>query len=137
MSSGIYTLLIELDADAAIEVGALGTRPFDAGWYAYTGSARGPGGFVRVERHRELAAGERSARHWHVDHLLGAPGASIEGVVTSPGVDAECGIARAVGGRPIEGFGVSDCDCDSHLAFAPERAVLVASVRSAHDGAET
>jgi endonuclease-3 len=131
-SGGVYTLLIGLDTAADVAVGALGTIQFDAGRYAYTGSALGPGGFARVDRHRELAAGKRDARHWHVDYLLGHPDARVEAVVTSPGVDAECAVARAIEGREVPGFGASDCGCDSHLAFALERTVLEASVRSAH-----
>ena len=132
MSSGIYTLLIRLDAPAEITVGALGERTFDRGWYAYTGSALGPGGFARVERHRELAVGDRNARHWHVDYLLGHPNATLEEAVTSPGTGAECSVARGVEGRAVPGVGASDCDCDSHLSFAPEQSTLEASVRKAH-----
>jgi hypothetical protein len=64
---GTYTLLVELPEGTYLEIGALGTRTLDAGWYAYTGSALGSGGFSRVERHLELAAGERST------HLRYAP----------------------------------------------------------------
>jgi endonuclease-3 len=116
----------------SIEVGALGSLSFDPGWYAYTGSALGSGGFARVERHRELAAGERDTRHWHVDYLLGNPAASIDYVARTPGLDAECTIASEVGGDPVPAFGVSDCDCRSHLAFSEQRADLLGSVRRAH-----
>jgi Uri superfamily endonuclease len=131
-SGGVYTLLIRLDAAAEIGVGALGTLRFDAGRYAYTGSAFGPGGFARVDRHRELAAGDREARHWHVDYLLGHPDATLAGVVTSPGVDAECAVAREIEGRRVPGFGASDCSCESHLAVGQEAGTLEASVRDAH-----
>ncbi|MFB6150818.1 MAG: DUF123 domain-containing protein [Haloarculaceae archaeon] len=129
---GTYTLVVELADPARIAVGALGEYAFDAGWYAYTGSAFGPGGFARVDRHRELAAGERDARHWHVDYLLGHPAASVDAVVRTPGADVECAVARAVAGERVPGFGASDCDCDSHLAYAEERATLVSSVERAH-----
>ena len=79
MTGGTYTLLVELPECSTVEVGALGSLDLDAGWYAYTGSALGPGGFTRVQRHREMAVGERAARHWHVDYLLGdtAAGRSV------------------------------------------------------------
>jgi len=118
---GTYTLLIELPAAASIEVGALGEIDFEAGWYAYTGSAFGPGGFSRVVRHREIASGERAIRHWHVDYLLGDTDAAIDDVWTSPGEGRECGIARELSGDPIEDFGASDCGCSAHLVAAPDR----------------
>jgi len=74
VTGGTYTLVLELDRADSIEVGALGEHRFPAGWYAYTGSAFGTGGFARVDRHYELAAGERSTRHWHIDYLLGGRG---------------------------------------------------------------
>lgn len=132
---GTYTLLVELAAGTDIEVGALGEFQFEAGWYAYTGSALGAGGFARVDRHRELAAGGRSTRHWHVDYLLGHRDASIDQVVRSDGVDAECQIAAAIDGEAIPDFGCSDCDCQSHLQYSRDRQPLTESVRRAHRSA--
>ncbi|WP_340098479.1 GIY-YIG nuclease family protein [Salinibaculum salinum] len=129
---GTYTLLVDVLETTTTEVGALGTLTFDPGWYAYTGSALGTGGFSRVQRHRELAAGERDTRHWHVDYLLGLPTASVDTVVTSAGVDIECSTATALDGAPVPDFGCSDCGCDSHLHYAPQRAGLLDSIRRAH-----
>jgi len=131
---GTYTLVISLDRAATIEVGALGEIAFEEGWYAYAGSARGPGGFGRIERHRELAAGERATRHWHVDYLLGNPVVSVVGVVRTAGVDGECAVARTVEGERILGFGCSDCGCDSHLVRRGSREALLSSVERAHRG---
>jgi len=132
MSGGTYTLVIELQERATIEVGALGEQPFEPGWYAYVGSAHGPGGFARVDRHRELAAGERDARHWHVDYLLGHPAARIETVERTADVDAECRLAAALDGTPIPSFGCSDCGCDSHLFYSSSRASLLSAVVAGH-----
>ncbi len=129
---GTYTLLIELTAAAEIEIGALGTRTLKGGWYAYTGSALGSGGFSRVERHLELAAGEPSTRHWHVDYLLGHEGATVDSVTCSAGLAAECGIARAIEGDSVADFGCSDCDCSTHLRYSPRRGPLLSSVAGAH-----
>jgi Uri superfamily endonuclease len=134
-TGGTYTLLVVLPDAADIEVGALGTREFPAGWYAYTGSALGSGGFARVERHRELAAGERDTRHWHVDYLLGHPDAALPEVITSPGADIECSVAQRLPAGPVEGFGASDCGCGSHLAHFETRERAVTAVRAAHDAA--
>lgn len=136
--SGTYTILVNLPEPATIAVGALGDHAFPTGYYAYTGSAFGPGGFARVDRHHELAAGERTTRHWHVDHLLGDTPASIESVVRTPGFDVECEVAAALAGEAVtgdpvvDGFGASDCDCRTHLHHATDRSALLAAVRRAH-----
>ncbi|UPV99759.1 GIY-YIG nuclease family protein [Halorussus gelatinilyticus] len=136
MPKGTYTLLVELADDAAVAFGAAGERDLAAGWYAYTGSAFGTGGFARVERHRELARGERDARHWHVDYLLGHPASRVAEVVTTAGADVECEVSRGIetddAAESVAGLGASDCDCDSHLKFAPERKRLEQVVRRAH-----
>jgi len=129
---GTYTLLIELAENATITVGALGEHRFDSGWYAYVGSALGSGGFARVDRHRELAAGERDARHWHVDYLLGHPETRLAEVVTTA-TDGECAVSQAIAGDAVPDFGCSDCDCDSHLWYDPDDERLRASVEAAHE----
>lgn len=132
VTGGTYTLLLELTEPVAVEVGALGERRLQAGWYAYTGSALGPGGFARVDRHYEVAAGRRDARHWHVDHLLGHPDVAIGGDVRSPALDGECAVAGALSAGPIEGFGASDCACRSHLSTADDAGTLRRAVAAAH-----
>lgn len=113
-----------------LEVGALGALEFDSGTYAYVGSAFGPGGFARVERHRELARGSQT-RHWHVDSLLCDPDASLERVVLFPGEDRERALASALPGEPVAGVGAADCDCEAHLLSAPDRGRLIAAAREA------
>jgi endonuclease-3 len=132
VTGGTYTLCIELSAPATIEIGALGECRLPAGAYAYTGSAFGAGGFGRVDRHYELAAGERSTRHWHVDYLLGHADASIRGDVRTPGEDIECAVASALPQSPVAGFGASDCGCPSHLAYDGDGDRLREAVASAH-----
>jgi len=134
-TGGTYTLLVELPARVDIEVGALGEYTFEAGWYAYVGSANGTGGFSRVERHKELATGVRDVRHWHVDYLLGHEQSAIESVVKTAGVDAECSIAEQIDGDAVSDFGCSDCDCHSHLFYDSDRRGLRSAVEAAHEGA--
>ena len=138
-TGGTYTLLLELERAASVEFGALGERDLEPGWYAYTGSALGPGGFARVERHRELAAGERDVRHWHVDSLLGHEHARLHDDVRTPGLEAECEVAGAIaaadGLDPVAGVGASDCECASHLAYATDASLLAAVVSTAHERA--
>ncbi len=44
VTRGSYLLVARLAYPAEIAVGRLGTSLFPAGWYAYAGSALGPGG---------------------------------------------------------------------------------------------
>lgn len=132
MANGTYTLLVELPEAATIEVGALGEHRFPAGWYAYTGSAFGTGGFSRVDRHYELAAGDRETRHWHVDYLLGHEATALRGDVRTVGSDVECGVAEKLPDGPVGGFGASDCDCPSHLAYTADGGELRRVVADAH-----
>jgi Uri superfamily endonuclease len=129
---GTYTLLVGLRSDVEVDIGALGEHRIPAGWYGYTGSALGRGGFARVERHRELAVGERDTRHWHIDYLLGHPGATLWEVVRSPGADIECAVAERLPEGPVAGFGASDCDCRSHLTRAADGPAAMAMVQRAH-----
>ena len=119
VTGGTYTLVVSLEA-TTLTFGAAGERSLRAGPYAYIGSALGGGGFTRVGRHRELVAGERDTRHWHIDYLLGAPESTLVGDRRLPGCDAECAVAAALRKRadPVPGLGASDCDCPTHL-FRP------------------
>jgi len=137
---GTYTILLNLPEAATVSVGALGEQTFPAGYYAYTGSAFGPGGLARVDRHMEIAAGDRDARHWHVDYLLGHPASRVAAAVKTAGADVECEVSRAIetddaAAESVAGLGASDCDCDSHLRFAPDREPLERDVRAAHAAA--
>ncbi|AQL43418.1 endonuclease III [Halorientalis sp. IM1011] len=137
MVGGTYTIVVNLPEPETLTVGSLGRHELPAGSYAYTGSAFGPGGFGRVDRHHEMAAGERETRHWHVDYLLGDTAARIETVARSPEAEIECAVAEAIaetGEVAVDGFGASDCDCPAHLHFSEDRDELVAAVRAAHDG---
>ncbi|NUB89502.1 GIY-YIG nuclease family protein [Haloterrigena sp. SYSU A558-1] len=113
--SGTYVLVVDVPRATTLEVGALGERDFADGTYAYVGSAFGPGGFARIDRHRELARGERDTRHWHIDYLLGHDETRLEAAVTFPDADRECELATSLPGEQVDGFGASDCDCAGHL----------------------
>ena len=133
MEKGIYTLVLRLSTDRTVEVGSLGPVSFVAGYYAYTGSARGPGGLSRVERHLRVMEGKNQTRRWHIDHLL--PHATLEEVVaTKTEEDLECPIARMIGERlpAVPNFGCTDCRCSSHLHFSRDREEILTAVRSAH-----
>ncbi len=127
---GTYTLIMKLDKQLRLKVGALGEVFFDEGYYAYTGSALGNAGFARVRRHKEVASGRNKTRQWHIDYLL--PHVEIVDIVTSP--RPECTVAAGIDKRlaRITGFGCSDCRCLSHLHYADNVDVMKKAVRSAH-----
>ncbi len=133
MDSGIYTLVLFLDRDKKLEVGSLGNLQLAEGYYAYTGSARGPGGLKRLERHKRVLKGRSSIRRWHIDYLL--PCASfIDAVVSRTSVDIECRIAGRIGSEleVIPNFGSSDCRCPGHLHFSKRLDRIQDVVRRAH-----
>lgn len=114
---GIYCLLISVKTDSTIKVGALGNIFFRKGTYCYVGSAQN-GLEARVARHMSA----KKKLFWHIDYLLAdGKNASVGRVFYKlAGKKAECETARKLakaGGRPISGFGCSDCSCKSHLLF--------------------
>jgi len=131
-AGGTYTLVVEVSEPVEIDIGALGAYRFEAGWYAYCGSALGPGGFSRVKRHQELAAGARDVQHWHIDYLLSHPETAIDTVVKTSGANGECSVARALDCEMVAEIGCSDCRCDSHLGYSARRGQLLATIQSAH-----
>lgn len=113
---GSYILIILLDRRRAISVGALGTVVFEAGAYAYVGSAL-RGLDARIDRHLR----DEKKLHWHIDYLLQhAEIVDVVRVYTDQRL--ECRIAAPLCDRlpRVDGFGCSDCSCPSHL-FGPER----------------
>lgn len=114
---GAYCLCITVDEDIDVEVGALGVIHFPPGIYVYMGSALN-GLEARILRHFNTSRGTHSVIRWHVDYLLREPEASLKSVyfrVTNERV--ECTLARegSLRGKPVRGFGCSDCRCTSHL----------------------
>lgn len=133
---GIYTLILFLPRSMRIEVGSLGEIEFDQGYYSYTGSARGPGGLKRVDRHMQVAYGNKHTRRWHIDYLL--PRCQVlDAVITKTSLDLECVIAKALEERlmPVPHFGCSDCNCISHLHYSFDRDRMKEAVASAHSSA--
>ncbi|MGC9317569.1 MAG: GIY-YIG nuclease family protein [Armatimonadota bacterium] len=118
--TGSYVLILTLQRPATIRVGALGEVVFEAGAYAYVGSAMG-GLQARIDRH--LRGQKRM--HWHIDYLL-ADAQVIDVVRVESHERLECRIASALAAqlRGVPGFGCSDCACDSHLFFGESPASL-------------
>lgn len=113
---GTYTLLLENIAPVEIQIGELGKIEFEKGGYAYVGSALN-GLESRIERHLS----DEKKLHWHIDYLLKR--AQIKEVLYAEGEQKkECDIAENLANSftSIEGFGSSDCDCESHLFYSKD-----------------
>ncbi len=116
---GTYFLLIEVKKDLEVKVGALGNVPFKQGMYVYVGSGL-KNLEARLDRHRKMSKGKSNVRRWHVDYLLSHPRVELLDVYYKKGEKREeCKTAKhfAKLGKPVKGFGSSDCNCGSHLFY--------------------
>ncbi|MCL7451442.1 MAG: DUF123 domain-containing protein [Anaerolineae bacterium] len=120
---GAYVLALSLDQPQAVSIGRLGTFQMPAGWYLYSGSARGPGGLLaRLRRHRRRLGADKKA-HWHIDFFRER--AAWSGAwVRQTSEKLECSWALTLGRLPgarivVPGFGASDCRCPGHLVYVP------------------
>jgi Uri superfamily endonuclease len=111
---GTYVLIVRVDQPLTLAVGRLGTVRLPGGYYAYVGSAHGPGG-LRARLNRHLRADK--PLHWHIDYLTTAAPVIAIWLRASP-ERLECGWAQALiarGTAPVPRFGSSDCACPAHL----------------------
>jgi Uri superfamily endonuclease len=115
-TANCYCLILNHQARESIDVGALGSLEWPAGWTYYVGrSAYGWGSRCR----RFLTSGPS---HWHVDYLVDSPHSIRKALIPFEiPVERECALASTVeshdGVEPLaEGFGASDCEagCDAH-----------------------
>lgn len=121
---GVYVLLIFVPFERSIDVGGLGVRRFQNGYYAYTGSALGRGALSLKGRIRRHLRKEKRKR-WHVDFLLADEDIMVVSVLIIPTEKSmECEVnkylcdvmnAKVV----VPNFGSSDCrqGCGSHLLY--------------------
>jgi Uri superfamily endonuclease len=124
-SPGTYVLILFCPRAGRIQVGKLGIFNIRPGWYAYVGSAFGPGG-LRARCRRHLRQSIRP--HWHIDYLKTV--ALLHTIwFNHDAVPWEHPWAEIIGGLtdasiPIPRFGSSDCTCASHLFRFPGRPCL-------------
>jgi Uri superfamily endonuclease len=133
---GIYTLILSLSQAEQIKIGSLGVIDFAGGFYSYTGSARGPGGLKRVDRHILVMDGIKKTQRWHIDYLL--PYTSlVEMFISKTTRDLECSIANALGKQlmAVPRFGCTDCRCPSHLHYSLELQKMRDATAAAHRAA--
>ena len=111
---GTYIIVLYLNKKKRIQIGKLGQFKFKKGYYAYVGSAFGPGGLKsRIKRHVE----PKKNYHWHIDYLNPAV---KEVWVSDHGEKLEHEWAATLGEIALDkilGFGCSDCRCESHLFY--------------------
>lgn len=117
MKKGTYILSIQVAQNKKIKIGAIGEIKFDSGIYKYIGSAFGPGGFKRIERHKDVSQGKNENIRWHIDYLNSDSDSKIIEVEKFPEQKIECQLAQKIAGEPIKKFGCSDCKCKSHLFY--------------------
>ena len=116
--TGIYVLLLHLPEEKTITIGKLGTFDFPSGWYAYIGSAMGPGGLVaRIKHHLQV----QEKPHWHIDYLRQE--ADLQEIWLSPDTvkreEEWVDLMIDVPGTAAfaDGFGASDSRQETHLFF--------------------
>ena len=122
LDCGSYIIILYLNGDKKIQIGRLGRLSFTRGFYAYAGSAFGPGGLIsRLNHHLRPT----SKPHWHIDYLRRKT--SLVEVWISQRKDRQEHLwATRLGdlsrtASPIAKFGCSDCKCATHLYHFPQQ----------------
>lgn len=114
-SPGTYAILLSNASHRDIQIGRWKQVSFDEGYYLYIGSAFGPGGLgARLGRHCR----KQKKKRWHIDYLT--PTMDVSRIWCDTGgqrLEHEwAGLLQASDKfQSIDGFGCSDCDCQSHL----------------------
>jgi sugar fermentation stimulation protein A len=109
---GSYLIILHLKNARRFLIGGLGEVGFKKGYYLYVGSSR-TNLAQRIARHRRLI----KRHHWHIDYLRSAA-EFYAALPVRASVNLECDIARAlnrIADWNVEGFGSSDCVCESRL----------------------
>lgn len=109
---GVYIVFLRLDDERSIEVGALGEVRFDAGVYAYVGSA-----MTSLESRLGRHFSHTENLHWHIDYLSSEAEAIGFMALVTEDSSWECRLAETIleNAEPVKDFGCSDCSCNSHL----------------------
>ncbi|MDZ7838657.1 MAG: GIY-YIG nuclease family protein [Actinomycetota bacterium] len=121
---GNYCLIISLEASVRKKVGRLGWLSFCQGYYIYIGSAKS-------NMDKRLARHSRKEKklYWHIDYLLDSPHSALKAIYSKNWEKGgECKTARRLRDKlqEIDGFGASDCSCNSHLYyFKPGQKAMV------------
>jgi len=112
--AGSYLLILKNNKSKRIMIGKLGEIFFKEGFYIYVGSAM-KNLQARLERHKR----KRKKLFWHIDYLR-EEADLIQLIPIRSLIRYECELAKRIkdiADGYIEGFGVSDCSCISHLFY--------------------
>jgi len=109
---GVYAVYFQLEEDTEVECGGLGEISFSAGTYVYVGSAMNS---LESRIHRHFHSQEK--KHWHIDYFSEKAEPERVFFIFTEDSSLECELANFFSGKAeeVEGFGSSDCKCDSHL----------------------
>lgn len=114
--NGAYILILKLNSNKNIKVGALGKIKFKKGFYCYVGSAIGN---LTIEKRCKRHLIKHKKMRWHINYLRKE--AIISKIVIFPSdKKIECKIAKAFlefSDGFVTKFGSSDCKCISHLFY--------------------
>ena len=125
MPTGTYTLLLHLPADTRLTIGGLGQFDFPAGYYAYVDGAYDAGGLAGALKKR-LTPSKTPIRH--IDYLRQVADIEEIWLTTAPHTREHVWSALLLeipGAMSlIEGFGATDCACESHLIYFDVRPSL-------------
>ena len=118
---GTYILVLFLNKDSIIKVGALKEIEFPKGYYAYVGSGMGGKGSSTLESRVKRHLSSNKKFHWHIDYFLNCKSTTMIRLYLIPCIyRLECVIAKDLikySDSHIKGFGSSDCSCKSHLFY--------------------
>ena len=117
MSKGIYCLIMNMGKNKKIQVGRRKSKDsFPKGFYCYVGS-----GMNNLEARIQRHLSKNKNKKWHIDYLLDSA-TILDTKIHTQGSLTECGVNERIfqiEGAEIlaPGFGSSDCNCVSHLAY--------------------
>ena len=109
-------LMLELEEEKEIEIGALGAIRFEGGRYAYIGSAQNS-----VEKRLQRHFSDDKKMHWHIDYFTteAKPYDYLVLPETSEYEQVMASILEKLG-APVPEFGASDSSKNSHLFRLPK-----------------
>lgn len=122
---GIYTLLLRITTKIRIQSRNHSKFELPPALYVYGGSALGTtSSNLRHRIHRHFQTKPQKTLFWHIDFLLQGTGPPILCVFAKTQQPLECLLIQTLqtkGGRPVLGFGSSDCKvhCEGHLLSFP------------------
>jgi len=118
---GTYVLILKLEKESIIKVGALGMKTFKTGFYAYIGSAFGHGGLkARISRYSKVRR-----QRWHIDYILDFMETIEVWTIPNTRIEEELAGDAVKVFDYIKGFGCTDKSGDiSHLLYLSNKDLL-------------